>query len=293
MNAARERRERGQGGFTITELLVAIVIFAIISTAMYNLLFSQNRFFDSQEAGNATAQNTRIALKRLSNDVLLVGRGINALSLDNPDVILPNDGTVPVNTVGKDAITLLSIPNGVRRVPFAANASRAATSITVVDDSAGVARGLTMSALVIVHDSNLTSSQVLSVASVKDNGATVSLGFVAADSLLAGYPMAYSGLYPLNTISYRVNATNPEKPHLERRVDSKAWEKIVPGIESLAFTYYDQANTPIVPADQGLRRQIRKVKIDMGGRSVRALDSKGSYLKLPMSTEITPRNMME
>jgi prepilin-type N-terminal cleavage/methylation domain-containing protein len=287
------RPRRGERGFTITELLVAIILFGIVSIAMYNLLFSQNRFFDTEEAANATQQNTRIALKRLANDILLVGGGVNTLSLDNPDVVVPNDGTVPVNVRQTDAITLISIPTNVPTVPFATNAARGARTINVVDDSLGMARGLNVNQLILIHDTNLSSSQVLNVAAVTDEGATVKVDFNAADSLLAGYPRDFSRMYTLNVGTYRLNDDNPARPYLEQRLNGGPWTKMIPGIESLTFTYYDGADVAILPTTQALRREIRKVRVDLGGRSVRPVDNRGTHVKMSMSTEVTPRNMME
>ncbi|MFN2432927.1 MAG: PilW family protein [Gemmatimonadota bacterium] len=287
------RAGHASAGFTVVELLVSIVLFAIVSTGMYNLLISQNRFFDTQEAANATQQNTRIALKRVANDILLVGRGINTLSLDNPDVILPNDGSVPANTFQSGAITLLSIPDGVPQIPFAADAARGATSIVLVDDSLGVVRGLTTGDLIVIHDTNLNSSQMLPVTGTTDNGATVTVTLAAGDSLLAGYPGDFSRMYVLNSISYRLNTSDAQRPHLERSVDNGAWQPMVTGIEGLTFTYFNSASAQITPTSQDLRRQIRKVRLEIDGRSVRPIARDGTRLTFDLATEVTPRNMME
>ena len=287
------RRVTGNGGFTLIELLIAVILFSIVSTAAYNLLFTQTRFFDTQDAATTTQQNTRIALKRVANDVLLVGRGVNALSLDNPDVILPNDSSVPANTFQAGAITLLSIPNGVARIPFAVTIPQKAKFIMVVNDAKGVARGLKPGALIIVHDTNLNNSQVLYVTAATLAGPNVKIDFPAADSLLAGYPKATSRMYTLNSLSYRINKTNPKRPFIERQQNTGPWQNMVPAIENMTFTYYDSSGTVIVPTTQALRKEIRKVKVQIDGRSAQPVDRKGTYVRISMSTEVTPRNMME
>ncbi len=291
--ARASRRTAGHRGYTLMELLVAIALFGIISVAMYNLLFAQNRFFDTAEAGTATQQNTRIALKRIANDILLVGRGVNTLSLDNPDVIIPNDGTGSVNSVQSNAVTLVSIPNQVPQVPFALFAPRGGKSVTLVKDAGGIAAGLNAGDLIIVHDTNFNSSQMLNVTKRTVTGNQVTVEFAAVDSLLAGYPRNTSRMYPLNTVSYRLNASDPARPHLERQLNSEPWEKMVPGVEGLTFSYYDAGDALLTPDDQAKRRQIRKVRVQIDGRSVRAVDRTGKRVKISMVTDVTPRNMME
>ena len=283
---------RSRRGFTVVELLVAIILFAIVSTGMYNLLFNQNRFFDVEEATNATQQNTRIALRRVANDIMLVGRGINVLNMNNPDVVLPNDGTVSPNVVQTDAITLLSIPDGVPNVPFAVNAAKGARSITVADDTAGVARGLTAGDPVILQDVNQSNSQVVNVTSATDGGPTVTVNFAAVDSLLVQFPAATSRLYTMNRISYRLNDDDTARPFLERRLNDGTWDKMVAGIERLSFSYFDSTSTAITPATSTQRRQIRRVRVDVGGRSVRPVDARGTRVRLDLRTDVTPRNLI-
>jgi prepilin-type N-terminal cleavage/methylation domain-containing protein len=294
MTAPRPRKtpsRRATRGFTLIELLVGAVLFGLLATVVMDLLLSQSRFYDVQDAGNATTQNTRIALKRIGNDVLLVGRGMNALSIDNPDLIVANDGTVTANVAKTDAITLLSIPDSVPQIPLSAAATQGAKSLTIVDDARRVAAGLSVNDLITVHDTNLGNSQVVRVTSLVDNGATMTVGFAAADSLMLVYAKDASRVYVMNTVSYRLNKSDPARPHLERRRNDGAWEKMVPGIEGMTFSYFDSTDTAVTPSSPAARREIRKVRIAVDGRSVRAVDAKGTRIKLGMTTDVTPRNL--
>ena len=285
---ARRARERG---FTLIELLVGAVLFGLLATVVMDLLLSQSRFYDVQDAGNATTQNTRIALRRVANDVLLVGRGVNSLSLDNPDLIVPNDGTVNANVVETDAITLLSIPDSVPQIPLSAAAARAATNVKIVDDARRVSAGLSTGDLITIHDTNLGNSQIVRVTSLVDNGATMTVGFAPSDSLLLAYAKESTRVYVMNTVSYRLNEMDTARPHLERRFNDGTWDKMVPGIESLTFSYFDSTDTAVTPNTPQARREIRKVRIAIDGRSVRAVDAKGTRVKLGMTTDVTPRNL--
>jgi prepilin-type N-terminal cleavage/methylation domain-containing protein len=290
---SRGRARRADPGFTLIELIVGAVLFGLLATVVMDLLLSQNRFYDVQDAGNATTQNTRVALRRIGNDVLLVGRGVNALSIDNPDLIVPNDGTVTANVVKTDAITLLSIPDSVPQIPLSSSAPKAAKSVKIVDDARRVAAGLSTGDLITIHDTNLGSSQIVRVTSLVDNGATMTVGFAAADSLILAYAKESSRVYVMNTVSYRLNKSDSARPFLERRLDDGAWEKMIPGIESLTFTYFDSTDAAVTPSTPEARREIRKVRITLDGRSVRAVDAKGTRIKLGMTTDVTPRNLRQ
>jgi prepilin-type N-terminal cleavage/methylation domain-containing protein len=288
---SRRRARRAAPGFTLIELIVGAVLFGLLATVVMDLLLSQNRFYDVQDAGNATTQNTRIALRRVANDVLLVGRGVNSLSLDNPDLIVPNDGTVNANVVETDAITLLSIPDNVPQIPLSAAAAKAATSVKIVDDARRVSAGLGTGDLITIHDTNLGNSQIVRVTSLKDDGATMTVGFASSDSLLLAYAKESTRVYVMNTVSYRLNQADAARPHLERRFNDGVWEKMVPGIESLTFSYFDSTDAAVTPSTPEARREIRKVRIAIDGRSVRAVDAKGTRVKLGMTTDVTPRNL--
>ncbi len=66
-NEGRVRR-----GFTIIELLVGIVLFAIVGAAFTKLLTVQGRFFDRQGMGNAARNVSRASLNRVVSDFRMI-----------------------------------------------------------------------------------------------------------------------------------------------------------------------------------------------------------------------------
>lgn len=58
-----------RAGFTLTEVLVALVLFAIVSTAIYQLLVNNQRLYRSQAAKVDVAQNVRAAVSILPDDL--------------------------------------------------------------------------------------------------------------------------------------------------------------------------------------------------------------------------------
>jgi prepilin-type N-terminal cleavage/methylation domain-containing protein len=59
-------------GFTIVELLVGMVIFAIVGTAFTKLLTVQGRFFDKQGMANAARNVSRASLNRVVSDFRMI-----------------------------------------------------------------------------------------------------------------------------------------------------------------------------------------------------------------------------
>jgi prepilin-type N-terminal cleavage/methylation domain-containing protein len=63
---------RARRGFTIIELLVGIVLFAIVGSLFTKLLTVQGRFFDRQGMGNAARNVSRASLNRVVSDFRMI-----------------------------------------------------------------------------------------------------------------------------------------------------------------------------------------------------------------------------
>jgi prepilin-type N-terminal cleavage/methylation domain-containing protein len=63
---------RGRRGFTLIELVVSIVIFAIIGALFTKLLTVQGKFFDRQGMGNAARNVSRASLNRVVSDFRMI-----------------------------------------------------------------------------------------------------------------------------------------------------------------------------------------------------------------------------
>lgn len=94
-------------GFTIVELLVGMVIFAIVGTLFTKLLSVQGRFYDKQGMANASRNVSRAALNRVISDFRMIEAtgGVVAASSQSLTIRIPfaigvvcgNDGAL--NTV--------------------------------------------------------------------------------------------------------------------------------------------------------------------------------------------------
>ncbi len=89
------KRERG---FTIIELLVALIIFTMVIGGIYNVFFSQTRAYSIQDRVVETQQNIRSAMDLLVRDLRMTG-----YDSDSPDSKI--DITTPL-MVGTNVITI-------------------------------------------------------------------------------------------------------------------------------------------------------------------------------------------
>jgi len=100
-----------QRGFSLTELLVAMFMAALVGMAGYVVFSTSNRSYMTQGDVSEAQQNVRVAMDRLASDIRTAGFG-----LPNPPFSLAIGGqnwTAPVtvtnNAAGPDTITLLGI----------------------------------------------------------------------------------------------------------------------------------------------------------------------------------------
>jgi prepilin-type N-terminal cleavage/methylation domain-containing protein len=99
-------------GFTIIELLVGIVLFAIVGAAFTKLLTVQGRFFDRQGMGNAARNVSRASLNRVVSDFRMIEAtgGVVAASSTSLTIRIPFAiGVVCANSGGGTVLSLLPV----------------------------------------------------------------------------------------------------------------------------------------------------------------------------------------
>lgn len=69
-----------QQGFSLMELLVALVVTMMIAGGIFGLLYDSNRTFGREPAVSEQQQNARIAMSLIESDVLSAGAGAGAFS---------------------------------------------------------------------------------------------------------------------------------------------------------------------------------------------------------------------
>lgn len=78
-HAPSAARSASQQGFTLLELMVSMVITLVISGAMYGLIASSQGAFNREPALSDRQQQIRIAMSRITDDLLKAGQGLGSL----------------------------------------------------------------------------------------------------------------------------------------------------------------------------------------------------------------------
>ncbi len=285
---------RAPDGFTLVEMLIALVMFTAVSVAATTFMLKQGAAANRTNEVAAAQQGARTALDRIASDIRVVGQGLNFYDIQIPDMVVPNDGTVSVNTFQKDAISLLGIPdpadpsNQLALDPgVPGNGTPGDTQITV--SNTATMTGLATGERLILFDPNTGNSQVVTLTSLS--------GFVlhfTGDPLIHAFPG--TGTTPavamkLNEVRYRTR-TLSGVPFLERKVNRAPWQRFVEGITLLSFEYFDAAGNAITPTTKAGRRSIQRVSIEIEAVQLRlgAVDERRARVRL--ATSAVPRNML-
>ena len=95
------RGRHGQKGFTLTELMIALVIMGLIMSVIYKVFSSQDRFFRNQEQIASMQENLRATVEYINQELSWLGYkvpGIAVIKAGPTDIIfkanIPNTGTV-------------------------------------------------------------------------------------------------------------------------------------------------------------------------------------------------------
>ena len=103
---------RARRGFTLIELIVGIVVFAIVGALFTKLLTVQGKFFDRQGMGNAARNVSRSSLNRVISDFRMIeaGGGVVAASPTSLTIRVPfSIGVVCRNANGGTVLSLLPV----------------------------------------------------------------------------------------------------------------------------------------------------------------------------------------
>ena len=111
---------RSRRGFTLIELMIGMVIFAIVGALFTQLLLTQGRFFDRQGAGNGARNVSRASLNRIVSDLRMIEAtgGVLAASPTSLTLRVPFAlGVVCGTNNSSTAISMLPVDSVVYNAP--------------------------------------------------------------------------------------------------------------------------------------------------------------------------------
>lgn len=270
----REVRVLCERGFSLVELMIAIVISSVIVAGGYTILTTTQKATISNERAVGTQQNIRVAMEVIARDIKLAGFGMPASSFPpvggtagncapggTTAAIMPvdNNAAIPltaINDTGADTISLI-VPR--------TNPSNGAVLGWVL--TGAVPAGGPVSSTIALPATAITEMQNQGM--VNGSGAYISLGGVATfpvtssagTTITLGLPVQAPLFFPVGTpvyllqcVTYQVQTgagnCGSAGPCLTRMVDSGTalpiTTPLVDGVEDLQFSYgCDGCNTAI------------------------------------------------
>jgi len=206
-------------GFTLIEVLIAVVLMAILATALTRILLSDSRFVSKQEAMITARQTARAAMNVMSVDLRMVSdSGLLAASADSVYFRSPFAYGMACTASGGERIVSL--------LPTDSAMYASATPAGIARRRAGLysfLQGITL------------TSSVNAVACTADSVRVVPDGFLVG---ITPDTAAMSGeiIYLYQTVAFRFMASTdmPGRRGLWRRIGAGAYEELAAPFDSTA-----------------------------------------------------------
>lgn len=209
-------------GFTLTELLIATIVLAILGTVLTRLLVDDSRFVGRQDAMMSARQAARAAMNTMLDELRMVSDGgLIAVSNDSARVRMPYVFGMACNPVGGNLIASLTPPDSL----MYANAT-----------PSGIARRSASNYLFVSGVSMTPSANMAACAT--DSIRVVPGGSLVEISGIPGFQMPTSGtlIYLYQTITYRFGSSVdlPGRVGLWRRAGTNPDEELVAPFDTSA-----------------------------------------------------------
>lgn len=282
---------RARRGFTIIELLVGIVIFAIVGTLFTRMLTVQGRFFDRQGMGNAARNVSRASLNRVVSDFRMIeaSGGVIAASPTSLTIRVPFAiGVICKNISGGSGTALSLLPVDSTTYANATSAGfygyawrASATGVyTYVENPATLATG---------NVSDCTSVNVTAV----PNGKTVTITPAAPANTGLGTPVF---LYSKVKYEFKASTAVPGKLGLYRSTiaanGTTTSEELVAPFANTAHWEFYTVSSGTVPqaAVPGNLADMRGLDLHLDGMSESIAAGRVTQEQAPFTTAVFFKN---
>jgi prepilin-type N-terminal cleavage/methylation domain-containing protein len=221
--AARRRALAGEGGFTLAELLVVIVILGMIMAALFGVLDVSQRAYTRAMSSEDAQITARAALDLMAREIALAGSfytGIVGSALPPPSPF-PAAAFWGATTSDAPTASVLSFRGDVDRDAVTTATNTTANSVTV-------ASATNLCPGEWVHISQGSAQEVRQIASVAGTTVTLATSLVGTYDTTGGVVVAVRSV---ETISYTYD---PEAGTLSRTMTHSPWLTVPPDASSCA-----------------------------------------------------------
>jgi prepilin-type N-terminal cleavage/methylation domain-containing protein len=276
-----------RAGFTLVEVMIALVLTGIIGAAVTSVFITQSRFYDRQEKVSSARGVSRAAMNILTSELRMVERvqGVRSASADRIELLVPYAMGVACGTSGGSLVVRYLPTDTVvlrRDTVFSGLAWMGAdnvytyvnsnTTLPVLDAGGSVCTGATIRAI--------------------PGGGTLTVAMTGAASVPVATPVF---LYQRVTYEFRESRAFPGRRALWRRSErtGRDEELVAPFADTARFRFFiNDAAAPVdnPPASANLN-QLTGIQIIMDGLSERP-DSDGTRQSVPLSTSVFFKNRL-
>jgi len=267
-------RSKSNKGFTIVELLVALVMAAILTTAITRFFICQNRLSIVEEQVSFMQKNIRTAMEVVAHDVMSAGAGIPSGAGIQPLIV--GDGALG----SSDSLVIM------------ANFDHRYTTLyqdESTDQQQNVleATGFYVGGMMYIED--FDGGEFHTITSITEG--TDKDEIYTSHPLSRPYYMDGTVVSPVARVSYKLSWDIPDHPVLTQTIEGTGTRVLADNIEDLQFSFVlvDGSETS-APDDMS---QVRMVKILMTSRTDRVdceFDGDG-YRRRTLEEQVTPRNL--
>lgn len=227
-------RLRGEGGYTLTELLVVCAIFGMIAGASLGLYRVAQQTYTTSYSLVEAQSEARAAIDRMVADLRLAGSFVKGAT----------NAPASVTSASSTAITFLADIDG-DTLASGAEATASSASGTSVTVSSATGFSATANEEYLYIGSGITR-EVRLISSI--SGTTLTLSASLTNSFSSG-----SIVRSVESIAWSYSSGT-----LTRQVGSTTAETITSNISSFALTYYDSSNNTTTTA-----ASIRRIKVNL------------------------------
>jgi prepilin-type N-terminal cleavage/methylation domain-containing protein len=305
-------------GFSLVELMIAMVVTLVIAGAIYGLLTGGQNAFRREPELSDRQQNARIAMAMINQDVARAGLNLPPFVQTFSDTL---NGTGPTGPdgVATDEIEIVATSDCQQLAVCAA----AVTTVTTWEPPS---QCFAFPALVALSDANQAAvhwanqptspSGECAAGSGSQNGHAVLQTGTGRFSITGGLTFTPQRMAQVNVVRYRIQVEPDGTPNLWRSeyggVDyngQSSWQMVARGIEDLQVTYRNAAGWQdqpgsvacavmpcTAPTQADYDKIIRQVRVVVGARAMGAnLQGQttsvagGRAIRGQLQEEITPR----